>query len=402
VTELDCRVLAAAAVPGGSHIDYGTGGSSRTFAAVLELAHTIGDLLAVARPLMPSDLVAPVDAGTATVRDTDAQEAAMRARAAMQQLRDATRALDQAQKAVAASLTANQPPAASEVIALRVALAQAASFGVLGAYPAADATTADLAAAGDATVKELTGRAGAAPALDATDPTALESAAIDAMHAVFGRDFLFLPKLVAPLAGALAAAPALVGDAQLPRRVLQQLARVRQRLMRWRAMWLYGQALGAAPPAFDVVQYPKATTWAARPDATIVPGTVSLILHRPTQAAAESGWAGFVVDEWNETVPSDVQKTSVSFRYETPVAEAPQVVLIAVPPDQTAPWDTDTLIDTVRETLLLAQVRGVDGSLLEGLRPFLPAICLTGNTANEAVSTDFLQSLVAEPTIRSL
>jgi hypothetical protein len=129
---------------------------------------------------------------------------------------------------------------------------------------------------------------------------------------------------------------------------------------------------------------------------------VSLILHRPTPAPAESGWAGIVVDEWNETVPSDVQKTSVSFRYETPIAEAPQAVLIAVPPDAATPWDTETLIDTVRETLMLAKIRGVDSSLLEGLRPFLPAICLTGNTANEAVSTDFLKSLVAEATIRSL
>jgi hypothetical protein len=400
-TELDCRVLAAASAPDGSHIDYATGGTSHTLAAVLELARTIGDLLAVARPMMPSDLVAPADAGTATIRAADAQEAAARARAAVQQLRDATHALDVAQKAVATSLAANQAPANADVAALRTALTKAASFGALGAYPSADATPADLAAAGDAIVKELGGRAAAAPALDATDPAALASVAIDAIHAVFGRAFLFLPKLVAPLAVPLAASAALVGDPHLPRRALQQLARVRPRLMRWRAMWLYGQALGAAPPAFDIVQYPKATAWAGRPGAVIAPGTVSLILHRPTQAAAESGWTGFVVDEWNETVPSDVQKTSVSFRYETPIAEAPQAVLIAVPPDAATPWDTDTLIDTVRETLMLAKIRGVDSSLLEGLRPFLPAICLTGNTANEAVSTDFLKSLVAEATIRS-
>jgi hypothetical protein len=401
-TELDGRVLAAASAAAGSHIDYAAGGLAQTFAVVLELARTIGDLLAVARPLMPADLVAPADAGSATVRVADAQEAATRARAAVQQLLDATQALEQAQTAVAASLAANETPDAGVVTTLRSALVRAASFGALGAYPAPSATAADLAAAGDAIVKELGGRSALAPALDATDPVALQSAAIEAMHAVFGRDFLFLPKLVAPLAAPLAASAELVGDAQLPRRALQQLARVRPRLMRWRAMWLYGQALGAVPPAFEVVQYPKATAWAGRAGAAIAPGTVSIIVQRPTGAAAESGWAGLVIDEWNETVPSDVQKTSVSFRYETPVAEAPQAVLVAVPPDAAAAWDTDTLIDTVRETLLLARIRGVDGSLLEGLRPFLPAICLTGNTANEAVSTDFLKSLVAEATIRSL
>ncbi len=59
------------------------------------------------------------------------------------------------------------------------------------------------------------------------------------------------------------------------------------------------------------------------------------------------------------------------------------------------------LIDTVRDTLTLAKIRAVDGSLLDNLRPFLPAICLTGNTANEVVSTHFLNALMAEPTIRS-
>jgi hypothetical protein len=132
------------------------------------------------------------------------------------------------------------------------------------------------------------------------------------------------------------------------------------------------------------------------------PATLSLIIHRPTHAAAETGWAGFVVDEWNETVPSPRQKTALSFRYEMPIAEAPQAVLLAIPPTSATTWDIDTLIDTVRETLLLAKIRAVDSSLLEGLRPFLPAICLTGNTANEAVSTNFLGSLVAEPTIRSM
>ena len=96
-----------------------------------------------------------------------------------------------------------------------------------------------------------------------------------------------------------------------------------------------------------------------------------------------------------------MQKTTISFRHETPVAEAPQAVLLAVPPPAATSWDTETLIDTVRDTLTLAKIRAVDSALLDGLRPFLPAICLTGNTANEVVSTHFLNSLVAEPIIRS-
>jgi hypothetical protein len=166
-------------------------------------------------------------------------------------------------------------------------------------------------------------------------------------------------------------------------------------------MWLYAQALGIAAPLLEVVQLPSAPVWAGRPGAVVANGTLSLILHLPTPTPAASIWAGFVVDEWTETIPSKFQKTAISFRHDTPVAEAPQAVLLAVPPTAAAAWDIDTLIDTVRETLTLAKIRAVDGALLDGLRPFLPAICLTGNTANEVVSSDFLNVLVAEPVIRS-
>jgi hypothetical protein len=210
--------------------------------------------------------------------------------------------------------------------------------------------------------------------------------------------------VVAPAAfdAALAASPALVGDTDLPQQVVQQVARIRPGLGRWRSMWIYSEALGASRASFEVVQQPSAPVWAARPDAVIESGTLSLLLHRPQQTPASRAWAGFVVDEWNETIPSATHTTAISFRYENPVAEAPQAVLLAVPPSPTATeWDDETLIDTVRETLLLAKIRAVDGALLGSLRPFLPAICLTGNTANEAVSTDFLQTITAEPTVLS-
>ena len=100
-------------------------------------------------------------------------------------------------------------------------------------------------------------------------------------------------------------------------------------------------------------------------------------------------------------VPSATADTALSFRYQSPVAEAPQAVLLAVPPSATAAWDTETLIDTVRETLTLARIRAVDSSLLEALRPFLPAIYLSSNTANDTVSTNFLGSIIAEPKLRT-
>jgi hypothetical protein len=124
-----------------------------------------------------------------------------------------------------------------------------------------------------------------------------------------------------------------------------------------------------------------------------------MILHRPDKAATHHQWAGFLVDEWNETIPASTQATAISFRHETPIAEAPQAVLLAVTPAANTAWDTEMLIDCVRETLSLAKIRAADGALLGGLRPFLPAICLTGNTANETISTNFLTAIIAEPAL---
>ena len=37
-------------------------------------------------------------------------------------------------------------------------------------------------------------------------------------------------------------------------------------------------------------------------------------------------------------------------------------MLLAVPPADDPAWDTETLFDTVRDTLALAKIRAVDGS----------------------------------------
>jgi hypothetical protein len=394
--ELDRRVRQAAAAPAGAQVVYDESSAPVTFTAALEVARAAGELLAAARPLLPADLVVP---GTESPPPGPAQAtaAAARAQAALGQLTAAGTGLDQAVAAVAGT----QAPTAAQLAALHAALQGAAAFGVSGAYPSGSGAVADLMATAAGVRKELTARAAAAPPLTGTDPAALVAAATATMSAVFGRDFLFLPELAAPaLQAPLAASGTLVGDPDLPRQALQQLARVRPALGRWRSLWLYAQALGAAAPALDVAQLPDAPTWAGRPGAVIPGGTLSLIVHRPTGAAPQQGWAGLVVDEWNETVPAPVTRTALSFRYQAPVAEGPQVVLLAVPPADDPSWDTEALVDTIRDTLTLAKVRAVDGSLLDGLRPFLPAVFLAGNTANEAVSTNFLGSLIHDPQLR--
>src|SRR5213079_2794743 len=199
--------------------------------------------------------------------DPDAADAAARAGAALQQLTNAATALGQAVLPVKTKLDdlAHPAPTAAEITALRTALMHAAAFGVAGAYPASDADAAGLVAIGAAVGRELAARKAAAPSLSVSGATAIVGAAIEAAQAVFGRDFLFLPRVTATLPAPLAAS--VIGDANLPRQVLQQLARVRPSLGRWRSMWLYAQALGAPAPSLEVVQLPQlpaVTAWAGR------------------------------------------------------------------------------------------------------------------------------------------
>ncbi len=401
--ELDRRVLAAAGVkpgsPEGSRVQYDVSNLAHSFGECLELARVIAAFIGGARALAAADLVAPADAPSAPVTAATAQQAAGRAQAALASLTAAAATL-------ASALTAATAPTAAsgEFAALSAALQAAAQFGLLGAYPDPAAGGPDLIAAATSALAELTARKSAVPALTATDPATLLADAQQAVQSIFGRDFYLLPQVMASVPATLSAAfaesTALVGDANLPRRVMQQLARVRPALGRWRSLFLYTEALGTATQTIDVAQLPTGqTTWAAVSANAPASGTLSLLLNRPTRTQPSAAWAGLLVDEWNELIPAATQPTAISFRYQTPVAEAPQAVLLAVPPTAAAVWDNDTLIDTVRETLTLAKVRLVDN--VDELRPFLPAICLTGNTANETVSSNFFASLVADPVIIS-
>ena len=405
--ELDRRVLDAAGATAGARVDHAASPTPHSFAERMELARALAALVGGARALLPGDLVSPADSAGAAVTDRIAQDAATRARTALTMLASAASALTSALAPVAAKLAdaTKPPPSAAELAALRAALRSAALLGVAGAYPAPAATSSELASLARAAQNELASRAAGAPALTATDASSLLAAATATVEAVFGRDFVLLPQLAPPapaaLAASLAESSAIVADPNLPRRVLQQVARVRPGVGRWRSLFLYAEALGTLAPTVDVAQLPAGqAAWAAQPGAAPANGTISLLLHRPMQTAPAHPWAGLVIDEWNELIPSATQPTSIAFHHDNPVAEAPQAVLLAVPPTTASTWDNEALVDTVRETLILAKLRLVEP--VDGLRPFLPAICLTGNTANETVSTNLIPALIAEPTIRSV
>jgi hypothetical protein len=280
---------------------------------------------------------------------------------------------------------------------LRDDLRSAAQFGVSGSYVFSDSP--DLLTRANATLTALNARATAAKA--ASSPT-------DIARAVFGNDFLLLPEFVptatAQLQQALATPPQ--ADTNAPRRWLQQLARVRPPLGKWRSLWMYAGALGVAPPKLDLIQLPQnGARWAALDFQQSQPppsGTLSMALHRPVAPAASQPWVGLLVDEWNEIIPTPTEQTAVAFRFANPGAEAAQAVLLAVPPGNAPNWSLESLVGIVRETLTLAKIRLVAGEQLDSLRPFLPAMFVAENMANETISTDFTATEVAEPIVNAV
>lgn len=355
----------------------------RTFPEIFELAKSLNNLLANARALAPTDFTLPQAQRPTT--PIDASNAA-RATNALESLRQAQRAL-------------NEGISAGDATKIATALRTATLFGIPGAFlpKSPQPAMADLTQAAELVLAETARRITQAEA--AQQP-------VDIAHAVFGAHFLFLPLFVPPgaaeLKQALDASAAIVGDRNVVDQWLHQSARVRPALARWRKLAMYCKSLGSYSGSLDVVQLPfiNGARWAALnfpPEQRPSAGTVSLLLHRIQTPQLNESWVGLWLDDWSELIPDPTAVTGIAFHYDTPGAEPPQALLIAVPPTEAERWSLADLAATLNETVDLAKVRAVDGELLADLSLLLPAIFLASNPAGVTVSTEFAGDLVVEP-----
>lgn len=401
-SELDARIAAVILVDVPSAIDFkiiyaGAGDrdrdTERTFPEILELARAIAAATGAARPLTPNDLLLPESASAASTADPLDAEANTRATTARAALIAARDRLDSA-------LATSRPD--SDV---RDALRQAALLGASSAFPTISDSASDaLRNRGRSVLAELNRRTAEASA--APGPTEI-------VGAVFGRNFVFLrrfrPADSASLNLALSTGPDLGTDRHAIEKWFQGVSRVRAPLGRWRMLTLMAGALGSPNAPSTVAQLPHVPgeRWVALPfDGTPRPssGRLSLVLQQASPANSDGPWAGLLLDEWTELIPSTSELTAIAFNYDDPDSEAPQAILIAVP---AAPggidghWDLPSLIDTLRETLDLAKIRAVDSELLGALSQLLPAIYFATNPRDETVSTDFSTRRIADPVLIS-
>ena len=369
-SEIDQRVRAVAGDPAAVvnyDADPSLGAGAVTFPTLLAAAQTADRLISLARPLVASDFATPSDA----IVDVPDPDVAVRA-----------------QNALRALIGLDLATPATQLAQLR----HAALFGFGGAYVADATPAADLAETAQRVDAQRQARVTQATA--ATDPAEI-------IRCVFGRSLPLVGEFALPATiPAAIAGPAGLTGADVSK-WLHKASRVQPGLDQWRRMRLFADGLGAPSATFDVVQLPYSPTapWCALPfsaGGAPAPGTVSVAVHRPANTAAAARWAGLLLAEWSELIPSAVQQTGIALNYPSPRAEAPQAVLLAVPPADAATWSTDVLVDIVREAFELSRIRLLTPDELSSYSLLLPATSLSVNSAGDELSTN-LWKFVGEP-----
>jgi len=186
------------------------------------------------------------------------------------------------------------------------------------------------------------------------------------------------------------------GDATAPVTWLHRAGLVRSELVPLCGLLTHAEADGAdIVGELAVVQLPHrpGARWCELPfgpEGPPIAGTVGVVAHAPAGFDPTGPLAGLFVDAWAEVIPSIEHTAGVAFHYDAPGARPPQAILLAVHPDlEPDRWNLQYLLETVQETILLAQVRTVTLRELDGLAGLIPALYLPNNYTRDVASVSF-------------
>jgi hypothetical protein len=368
----------------------------------LEVARAARELITAARPLDAHDLTLPE---VFTTANPDAADLKLRTDAAVNHFKNARNHLQ--------TQLEQHETGESALDTLRAGIFRLLWLGIPEAVPqhakGDDAEARRILLDQARTVLAEAGRRVAAlesaeTAVDrnAGTPAAQVEHDVKRMQIVFGADFRVLPRFQPAepetLAATFGRSLALQGQNPLAAvEWFQQIAHVRDGAARLNTSLTYAEALSTeAGMHFSVGQLPRSEEdqWIALPHDPGRPPEaprVSLVMQiqdgfQPTEPAA-----GLMIDEWVEAQPATQETTGVAFHFDAPAVQAPQSILLAVPPDERPDWDLETLEAIVLETMELARLRTVDAAALAEDPEhghFLPAIYLAFNPGDDTVSTD--------------
>jgi len=394
-SELEARILLAAAIPAGAdkvQIDFDPAApppGAISFPDFFFLAKSLRNVTGSSRALTPQDLTLPESKAADLGGVVDIADLRARAGAAVASLT--------ADIATLTAAAAGLPGAPGPV---RDALLAAGYYGVTGSIPSSitDAGLADQAAS---VLKLLGDRAKQASSV--TIATASQDDVVGVFKTVFGDGFTVLLRFTPPdipsLKTAFQQSASLVAsDPAAPARWFTQLAHVRPAMDRLDLAFGLAQALGetafaAADPVLGQLPVVPGDRWLALPLDPAKPpakGRVAFACFTPGDPVNQTTYAGLLVDEWPERIPSVSENAAVAFHYEEPKARAPQALLLAVCPDAREIWDDDLVAGILKETLELSKIRTVDLDSVQQVGQILPALYFALNLQNATISTKFL------------
>jgi hypothetical protein len=396
-SELENRILLAAGVPSSAEpnsitITHPTPtANTLTIPEVAYLWKTFRALINAARPLSPQDFALP---GKKTTDDKlyDSVGLLARAKAALNRLKTDLSALTTA--------NASQLPSS---------LWNCSFYGLPGSVPLSnDSTDARLTAQAKYVSDALTDRSTkAAVIINSSNPRVAEL--LSAFQLIFGNEFTVMPDFT-PLDSTVSQAFLLSdsltgGDAIAKTRWLTQLSYVRPGTARTDAAFSLADIVSQGPPRLPLPKLwlgqlpllPSGQTdrWLALPwDPTSPPGKGRVafgcftIGQDPT-TTQQNAYAGLLLDQWIERVPSPEEKAALTFHYQEPNARPPQTLLLGVCPDQRQFWNDDLVLAILQETLELAKIRTVDLDTLQQVGQVLPALYFPFNLQQATISTIF-------------
>jgi hypothetical protein len=181
---------------------------------------------------------------------------------------------------------------------------------------------------------------------------------------------------------------------------LYGLARVKEKMFHWENVTFLTEALGNAnTPALTPLQLPyqPADSWLAMefpPAYRIETEKLLYTAHfaRPFDKTALQ--TGILVDEWTEVIPGKDEATGLSFHYDQPNTEPPQVMLLLVPPQLEGKWNWEDIVAGVRETFDMARKRAVEPAQIDHgpYAQFLPSTLMAVTLHPVTIATNLAVS----------
>lgn len=397
--ELERRIVLAAAIPADATnvtIDFELAGAPAgtiTFPDAFFLAKSLRLLITSARSLAPQDLTVPEKKASDAGGIVDLVDLESRAQTAIDNLTKDLKALNDA----IPGLPANTDP-------VRQALLDCSFYGVAGSIPmTSSGPDPNLATQAAAVAKTLQDRLNQASAVNIV--TAQQADLQSVFTTIFGGDFTVLPQFTPPdfasLQSAFGQSSTLVAaDPQAPSRWLLQLTHVRPGTSRLDASFSLARLLGAAAPDLLLGQLPAIDNdkWLGLGiDPANLPkkGRVAFACVTQGDHTNQNHYAGLLIDEWPERIPSTQENAAVAFHYEEPKVRAPQALLLGVCPDGRKIWDDDLVTGILEEALELAKIRTVDLDSVQQVGQILPALYFAMNLQGATISTNFASMEVA-------